>query len=227
MTLGHASRLSSRPVPHSVTTRCAVPVGDVITTITLVLIAASTLSACTVLGGGLYEVLVVDPFWPIDLAYPAPKRRYLPAPVLDSRAHGLRGALDPSRSSRHGTTQCVRVALLVALRKPHRDASVVAGPGFVPSRRWRLRSPIARRKSTRRQRCRGRVGAGCGCRWTLSPAWDARCAGRRITGRHGHSPCSAQADPPVPLPAARPTARRRELHAANAIRWRWSPTTAA
>jgi hypothetical protein len=33
-------------------------------TISLVLIAATTLSACVVLGGGLYEVLVLDPFWP-------------------------------------------------------------------------------------------------------------------------------------------------------------------
>jgi hypothetical protein len=31
---------------------------------TLVLIAATTLMACAVLGGGLYEVLVVDPAWP-------------------------------------------------------------------------------------------------------------------------------------------------------------------
>jgi hypothetical protein len=31
---------------------------------TLVLIAAATLIACTLLGGGLYEVLVVDPAWP-------------------------------------------------------------------------------------------------------------------------------------------------------------------
>ena len=38
----------------------SLPIGDV----SLVLIAASTLSACALLGGGLYEVLVVDPFWP-------------------------------------------------------------------------------------------------------------------------------------------------------------------
>ena len=31
---------------------------------TLVLIAATTLTACAVFGGGLYEVLVVDPSWP-------------------------------------------------------------------------------------------------------------------------------------------------------------------
>lgn len=31
---------------------------------TLVLIAATTLLACTLLGGGLYEVLVIDPAWP-------------------------------------------------------------------------------------------------------------------------------------------------------------------
>ena len=31
---------------------------------TLVLIAATTLMACVSLGGGLYEYLVVDPYWP-------------------------------------------------------------------------------------------------------------------------------------------------------------------
>jgi hypothetical protein len=31
---------------------------------TLILIAATTLLACALLGGGLYECLVVDPFWP-------------------------------------------------------------------------------------------------------------------------------------------------------------------
>ena len=31
---------------------------------TLVLIAITTLAACALFGGGLYETLVVDPFWP-------------------------------------------------------------------------------------------------------------------------------------------------------------------
>ncbi|MDT5185621.1 MAG: hypothetical protein QOI29_3779, partial [Mycobacterium sp.] len=31
---------------------------------TLVLIAITTLAACVSLGGGLYEFLVVDPYWP-------------------------------------------------------------------------------------------------------------------------------------------------------------------
>jgi hypothetical protein len=31
---------------------------------TLVLIAITTLAACATLGGGLYEYLVIDPFWP-------------------------------------------------------------------------------------------------------------------------------------------------------------------
>ena len=33
-------------------------------TVTVVLIAATTLMACVSLGGGLYEFLVVDPYWP-------------------------------------------------------------------------------------------------------------------------------------------------------------------
>ncbi|AFM19094.1 hypothetical protein Mycch_4384 [Mycolicibacterium chubuense NBB4] len=36
----------------------------VVSTPTLVLIAATTLAACLCLGGALYEVLVVDPAWP-------------------------------------------------------------------------------------------------------------------------------------------------------------------
>lgn len=31
---------------------------------TLVLIAATTLMSCALLGGGLYETLVIDPYWP-------------------------------------------------------------------------------------------------------------------------------------------------------------------
>jgi hypothetical protein len=31
---------------------------------TLILIAAATLMACALLGGGLYETLVIDPYWP-------------------------------------------------------------------------------------------------------------------------------------------------------------------
>lgn len=31
---------------------------------TLILIAAATLMACVLLGGGLYETVVIDPFWP-------------------------------------------------------------------------------------------------------------------------------------------------------------------
>jgi hypothetical protein len=37
---------------------------DLLAVVSPVLIAASTLTACALLGGGLYEVLVVDPAWP-------------------------------------------------------------------------------------------------------------------------------------------------------------------
>ncbi|MCW2630214.1 hypothetical protein [Mycobacterium sp.] len=40
------------------------PIGDVNSTISLLLIAVTTLAACVTLGGGLYEFLVVDPAWP-------------------------------------------------------------------------------------------------------------------------------------------------------------------
>jgi len=40
------------------------PNDDVSSTISLVLIAITTLVACATLGGGLYEFLVVDPAWP-------------------------------------------------------------------------------------------------------------------------------------------------------------------
>jgi hypothetical protein len=37
---------------------------DIHSTTSLILIGATTLLACALLGGGLYEVLVVDPVWP-------------------------------------------------------------------------------------------------------------------------------------------------------------------
>ena len=51
---------SNRRLPYGV----SVLIGDASSTTCLVLIAATTLMACTLFGGGLYEVLVVDPFWP-------------------------------------------------------------------------------------------------------------------------------------------------------------------
>ena len=62
---------------------------------TLVLIAVTTLVACALLGGGLYETVVVDPAWPKRPGIiQAQQRGHLPAPVLDSRAHPVRGAAD-------------------------------------------------------------------------------------------------------------------------------------
>jgi hypothetical protein len=40
------------------------PISDVDSTISVVLIAITTLAACVTVGGGLYEFLVVDPAWP-------------------------------------------------------------------------------------------------------------------------------------------------------------------
>ena len=40
------------------------PASDVNSTISLILIAVTTLAACISLGGGVYECLVVDPYWP-------------------------------------------------------------------------------------------------------------------------------------------------------------------
>ena len=61
---------------------------------TLVLIAAATLVACALLGGGLYETVVVDPAWPKRPGIIQVSQRWdLPAPVLDSRAP-FRGAAD-------------------------------------------------------------------------------------------------------------------------------------
>jgi hypothetical protein len=42
----------------------SVPISDVNSTFSLVLIAITTLAACVSLGGGLYEFLVIDPYWP-------------------------------------------------------------------------------------------------------------------------------------------------------------------
>lgn len=40
------------------------PISDINPTISLILIAATTLLACVLFGGGLYETIVVDPAWP-------------------------------------------------------------------------------------------------------------------------------------------------------------------
>ena len=40
------------------------PLSDANTTISLFLVASTTLVACLLLGGGLYETVVVDPAWP-------------------------------------------------------------------------------------------------------------------------------------------------------------------
>ncbi len=40
------------------------PISDVGSTVSLVLIALTTVASCVSLGGGLYEFLVVDPYWP-------------------------------------------------------------------------------------------------------------------------------------------------------------------
>jgi hypothetical protein len=42
----------------------SVPISDANSTISLILIAITTLAACVTLGGGLYEYLVIDPYWP-------------------------------------------------------------------------------------------------------------------------------------------------------------------
>src|SRR5260370_31715566 len=42
----------------------SMPTSDVNSTMSLVLIAVTTLAGCVTLGGGLYEFLVVDPYWP-------------------------------------------------------------------------------------------------------------------------------------------------------------------
>ena len=55
----------------------------------LILIAATTLAACIALGGALYEVVVVDPFWPkrpgiiqAQNGGVSRVRFWLPAPVI-------------------------------------------------------------------------------------------------------------------------------------------------
>jgi hypothetical protein len=56
---------------------------------TLILLAAATLAACVALGGAIYEVLVVDPYWPKRPGIIQSQnggisrvRFWLPAPVL-------------------------------------------------------------------------------------------------------------------------------------------------
>jgi len=107
------------------------PVGDVSTTITLVLIAASTLSACTVLGGGLYEVLVVDPFWPKRPGIIQPQNGGISRRRFWIPAHTVFEVLLIVALIAAWHNAGVRVALLVALVS-HTVMRVWSLVGFVP-----------------------------------------------------------------------------------------------
>ena len=148
---------------------------------TLVLIAITTLAACATLGGGLYEYLVIDPYLAASgrasssratAGYRGPGSGYRPTCVFEA-------LLDPSRWSRHGTTQACGSALLVALVSHAADADVV-------TRRLRaqgigVREDRSREALTRPPPSGGPVAACCDCRLdVLTCAGDARRTGSSL-----------------------------------------------
>lgn len=79
------------------------------------LIAAATLIACVSLGGGLYEVLVVDPYWPKRPGIIQPARGGISRRRFWIPAHaGFEALLIASLVVAWGDAD-VRIALLVAL----------------------------------------------------------------------------------------------------------------
>ena len=129
---------------------------------TLVLIAVTTLVACALLGGGLYETVVVDPAWPkrpgiIQARNGGISRRRFWIP-----AHTLFEVLLIVALIAAWHDADARLALLVALVS-HAVMRVWSLSTSCP-RRWNSRRRI-RRPSTRLPRWRGRAAACCDYRW--------------------------------------------------------------
>ena len=130
---------------------------------TLVLIAITTLAACVSLGGGLYEFLVVDPFWPKRPGIIQPTRGGISRRRFWIPAHSAFEVLLIVALIVGWADAGVRIALLVALLS-HAAMRIWSLVYFVP-RAVGSRRPT-RPSSTRPRRSGGPVAASCGCRWT-------------------------------------------------------------
>ncbi len=98
---------------------------------TLVLIAVTTLAACVTVGGGLYEFLVVDPFWPKRPGIIQPDRGGISRRRFWIPAHTAFEVLLVVTLIAGWGDASVRVALLVALLS-HAAMRIWSLVDFVP-----------------------------------------------------------------------------------------------
>jgi hypothetical protein len=98
---------------------------------TLVLIAVTTLAACVSLGGGLYEFLVVDPYWPKRPGIIQPRNGGISRARFWVPAHTLFEVLLVIALISTWSDADVRLALLVAVIS-HAIARVWSLVDFVP-----------------------------------------------------------------------------------------------
>jgi hypothetical protein len=98
---------------------------------TLVLIAVTTLAGCVTLGGGLYEFLVVDPYWPKRPGIIQPRNGGISRARFWVPAHTLFEVLLVIALISTWSDADVRLALLVAVIS-HAIARVWSLVDFVP-----------------------------------------------------------------------------------------------
>src|ERR1700736_2303634 len=98
---------------------------------TLVLIAVTTLAACVTLGGGLYELLVVDPYWPKRPGIIQPRNGGISRVRFWVPAHTLFEVLAVIALISTWSDADVRLALLVAVVS-HAVTRVWSLVDFVP-----------------------------------------------------------------------------------------------
>ena len=159
---------------------------------TLVLIAITTLAACVSLGGGLYEFLVVDPFWPKRPGIIQPTRGGISRRRFWIPAHTAFEVLLIVSLIVGWADAGVRIALLVALLS-HAAMRIWSLVDFVPKavefeksrpgrRRRGRRSPVDPSQpaadAAGRDHLRGDAGRARGCRLDPGPAIEVSKAGR-------------------------------------------------
>jgi hypothetical protein len=83
-------------------------------TLTIVPVAAAALLACASLGGGLYEFLVVDPYWPSRPGIIQPRRGGISRARFWIPAHSAFEVLLIAALIAGWGTPCVRYGLLIA-----------------------------------------------------------------------------------------------------------------
>jgi hypothetical protein len=130
---------------------------------TLVLIAIATLASGALLGGGLYEYLVVDPYWPKRPGIIQPTRGGISRRRFWIPAHTVFEVLLIVALIVGWGDMGVRIALLVALLS-HAAMRIWSLVDFVP-KAVAFETPT-RLPSTGQRPSGGPITACCGCRWT-------------------------------------------------------------